>query len=351
MRRSRSLMAIAFTYVAFLAIAFMAGMTALTSVARAQPASDLFRGKTISIVVGTGDSGVYVIYARILARHWAKYIPGNPNIIVQAMPGGGGLRMGGWLHHVAPRDGTVVGMPVQTVAMAQVLEPKDVRFDVRAWNWLGILTETRQALVVTPTAGVRSFEDARKREVIIGSTAPGGNLFIVPKLAKELAGARFKIILGYRGAADLDLGIANGELQGRGGAWSDWKQSYPDWAKSGKIVPLALTGMERDREAPDLPLLRELVSNSVDQQVIDFFGQTDVFGRSFALPPGTPRQVVDLLRTSFEAAVKDEQLIFDITRGRWTLDSRNWRQAEQAANHTLNVTPAVVARMQEALAR
>jgi tripartite-type tricarboxylate transporter receptor subunit TctC len=193
--------------------------------------------------------------------------------------------------------------------------------------------------------------DARKREVIIGSTAPGGNLFIVPKLAKELAGAKFKIILGYRGAADLDLGIANGELQGRAGGWSDWKQLYPDWAKHDKIVPLALTGMKRDREAPDLPLLREEVSNPVDRQVIDFFSQTDVFGRSFAAPPGTPQQVVDLLRTSFAAVVKDKQLIADITRGRWAMEPKNWREVEQAANDTLNVAPAVVARMQAALAR
>jgi tripartite-type tricarboxylate transporter receptor subunit TctC len=329
----------------------VAAMTALIDVSRAQPASDFYRGKTISIVVGTGDSGAYVINARILARHWAKYIPGNPTIIVQSMSGGGGLRMAGWFHHVAQKDGTVVGMPVQTVAMSQVLEPKDARYDVRTWNWLGILTETRQAMMVSPATAVRSMEDARKREVIIGSTAPGGNLFIVPKLTKELAGAKFKIILGYRGGADLDLGIANGELQGRAGSWNDWKQLYPDWAKHDNIVPLALTGMTRDREAPDLPLLREQVSDPVDQQVVDFFSQTDVFARSFALPPGTPQAVVELLRTSFAAALNDEQLIVDITRRRWAMEPRNWQQVQQAANDTLNVTPAVVARMHEVLAR
>jgi tripartite-type tricarboxylate transporter receptor subunit TctC len=335
-----------------MAIAFMvAGMTTLTSLSLAQTAADYFRGKTISIVVGTGDSGAYVINARILARHWSKYIPGNPNIIVQAMPGGGGLKMAGWLQHVAQRDGTVIGMPVQTVAMSQVLEPKDARYDVRTWNWLGILTETRQAVVVSPTVAVRSLEDARKREVIIGSTAPGGNLFIVPKLTKELAGAKFKIILGYRGGADLDLGIANGELQGRAGSWNDFKQVHPDWAKLDKIVPLALTGMTRDREAPDLPLLREQVSDPIDQQVIDFFSQTDVFARSFAAPPGTPQHVVDLLRTSFAAVVNDEQLIADITRRRWSMEPRSWRQVGQAANDTLAVAPAVVTRMQEVLAR
>jgi tripartite-type tricarboxylate transporter receptor subunit TctC len=340
---ARYLMAVACT---------VAGMTTLTSVSRAQPAADFFRGKTITIVVATGDSGPYVISSRFLARHWAKYIPGNPNIIVQAMPGGGGLKMAGWLNHVAPRDGTVVGMPVQTAAMAQVLEPKDARYDVRTWNWLGILTEMRQAVTVAPTAPVRTMEDARKHEVIIGATAAtGGNLFVVPKLVKELAGARFRIVLGYRGAADMDKAILNGEVQGRGGSWNDWKQLYPDWAKHDDIVPLVLTGMTRDREAPDLPLLRELVSDPVDRQVVDFFSQTDVFARSFALPPGTPQAVVDLLRTSFAAAMNDEQLRADITRRRWSMEPRDWRHMEQAANDTLNVAPAVVARMKEVLAR
>jgi tripartite-type tricarboxylate transporter receptor subunit TctC len=340
---ARILTAIAFT---------VAAMATLTSASWAEPASDYYRGKTITIVVGTGDSGGYVISARFLARHWAKYIPGNPNIIVQAMPGGGGLKMAGWLDNVAQRDGTVVGMPAQTVAMSQVLDPKNAKYDVRAWSWLGILTEMRQAVIVSPAAPVRTLDEARKREVIIGATAAtSGNLFVVPKLTKELAGAKFKIVLGYRGGADMDKAMLNGEVQGRGGSWNDWKQLYPDWAKHDNIVPLVLTGMTRDREAPDLPLLRELVSDPLDRQVVDFFSQTDLFARSFALPPGTPQHAVDLLRTSFAAAVNDEQLKADITRGRWAMEPRDWRQMKQAATDTLNVAPAVVARMKEVLAR
>jgi tripartite-type tricarboxylate transporter receptor subunit TctC len=337
----RILMAIAFT---------LAGMMTLPSVSWAQP-SDYYRGKTITIVVGTGDSGAYVINARFLARHWAKYIPGNPNIIIQAMPGGGGLKMAGWLHNVAQRDGTVIGMPVQTVAMSQVLEPKDARYDVRTWHWIGILTETRQAVIVSPTAKVNTLEEARKREVIIGSTAPGGNLFIVPKLTKELAGAKFKIIMGYRGGSDLDKAILTNEIQGRAGSWNDFKQVNPNWAKRETIVPLALTGMTRDRDAPDLPLLRDQVSSPIDRQVIDFFSQTDMFARSFAAPPGTPQHVVDLLRKSFAATVNDEHLRADITRGRWAMEPRDWEQVQKAANDTLNVPPAVVTHMQEVLAR
>ena len=111
--------------------------------ALAQPPPDYFRGKTITIIVGTGEGGPYAIGAQLLARQWSKHIAGNPTIIVQSMPGGGGLKMAAWLQHVATRDGTVVGMPVQTVAMAQVLEPKDAQYDVRIWPWIGNMAVLR----------------------------------------------------------------------------------------------------------------------------------------------------------------------------------------------------------------
>lgn len=314
-------------------------------------ASDFYRGKTITIVVGTGDGGPYAIGAQLLARHWSRHIPGNPNIIVQAMPGAGGLKMASWLQTVALKDGTVVGMPVQTVAMAQVLEPAAAKYDVGTWPWLGNMAVLRQSVVVAANAPVKSIGDARQREVVIGATAQGGNLFIVPKLTRELAGAKFKIILGYRGTADLDKAMEGRELQGRGGTWDDWKLLHPDWAKGDVIVPLVLTGMKRAPEAPNVPLLRELVSDPVDVQVIDFFGQTDLIARPFTAAPGSPPELVDVLRASFAATMKDPQLIEDTAKRRWPFEPTGWQEVKKAADETLRVPPAVVARMQDVLAR
>jgi hypothetical protein len=209
----------------------------------------------------------------------------------------------------------------------------------------------RQSVVVLASAPVKSIEEARKTEVIIGATAPGGNLFIVPKLTRELAGAKFKIILGYRGTADLDKAMEGGELQGRGGTWNDWKLLHPDWSKGEKIIPLVLTGMSRDPDAPKVPLLREIVADPVDRQVVDFFGQTDVIARPFAAVPGTPQDLVDVLRTSFAAAVKDRSLIADAAKRRWPLEPTGWQEVEKAVHDTLAVSPKIVERMKDVLAR
>lgn len=338
--------AIGIGLLAKLVIAMTCGPAALPAAA-----SDFYRGKTISIVVGTGDGGPYAIGAQMLARHWSRHIPGNPNIIVQAMPGAGGLKMASWLHTVAPKDGTVVGMPVQTVAMAQVLEPAAAKYDVGSWSWLGNMAVLRQSIVVVASSPVKSMAEARQREVVIGSTAPGGNLFIVPKLARELASANFKIILGYRGTADLDKAMEGGELQGRGGTWNDWKLHHPDWAKGDKIIPLALTGTTRDPDAPNVPLLRELVSDPIDIQVVDFFGQTDMIARPFAAVPGTPPELVAILRASFAATMKDPELIADTAKRRWPFEPTGWQEVQKAVEDTLRVSSKVVARMQEVLAR
>lgn len=336
---------------AVVAAAGVAAAALSGSGALAQAASDFYRGKTITIVVGTGAGGGYAISAQLLARYWTSHIPGKPTIIVQAMPGGGGLKMAGYLHNVAPRDGSTIGMPVQTVAIAQVLEPKDVRYDARTWQWIGNMAMLRQSIVVSAKAPVRSFEDARKTEAIIGSTARGGNLFIVPKLAKELGGAKFKIILGYRGTSDLDKAIESGEVQGRGGTWHDWKQRNPDWKSGDKIVPLTLTGTERDPEAPNVPLLRELVADPLDRQVVDFFGYTDQIARPFAAVPQTPKHVVDVLRSSFAATMKDENLIGDAKKRGIPLEPTTWQQVEKAVLDTVNVSPKVVEHMRQVLAR
>jgi len=331
-----------------------AGIVAIAvpaSGASAQSGSNVYPSKTITIVVGTGAGGGYAVAAQLLGRYWPSYIPGKPSIIVQAMPGGGGLKMAGYLHHVAPRDGSVIGMPVQTVALAQVLEPKDVKYDVHTWQWIGNMAILRQSVVVSHAAPVHSMEEARKREVVIGSTARGGNLFATPKLAQELAGAKFKIILGYRGTADIDKAMESGEVQGRGGTWNDWKLRYPDWKKGDKIVPLVLTGVARDPDAPDVPLLRDLVSDPIDKQVVDLYGYTDEVARPFAAVPRTPQRIVDMLRESFAATMKDEKLIAD-TRARGVpFEPTDWHQVEKSVLDTVNMSPKVVARMREVLAR
>ena len=333
------------------AVVVAASVAALVLPAAGASAQTAYPAKTITIVLGTGAGGGYAVASQLLSRYWPAHIPGHPTIIVQAMPGGGGLKMAGWLHHVAPHDGSVVGMPAQTVALEQVLQPKSAKYDVHSWPWIGSMATMHQSVVINASAPVHSFADARKHQLVIGATGRAGNLFFTPKLAKELAGAKFKIVLGYRGSADMDKAMELNEIQGRGGAWDDWKLRYPDWKTANRIRPLVLTGMTPDPEAPNVPLLRNLVGDPIDQQAVDLFGFTDDMARTYAAVPKTPQHIVDMLRTSFEATMKDKQLASDARARGVPFSPADWHAVEKSVLATVNMSPKVVHHLSAVLAK
>lgn len=327
----------------------LASVSVLVTGAQAQGMSDPLKNKRITIVVGTGAGGAYGVTAQLLARYWTGHVPGNPSVIVQAMPGAGGLKMAGYLHNVAPSDGTIVGMALQTVAMAQMLRPKAVKHDVRTWPWIGNAAVLRQSIVVSGQSPVRSFDDARTTEVVIGATSRTGNLFIVPKMAKELAGAKFKVVTGYRGGAGINKAIDAGEVQGRGGTWQTWTMRYPQRLTNKEIIPLVLTGTRPDPDYPNVPLLRDLVSDPLDKQVVDFFGNTDMMARPFTGVPRTPKAMVDMLRTSFKATLNDPKMQTDAAKRGIPVNGTAWQELEKAALGILDVDPKVLARMKAVL--
>jgi len=336
----------------FGALAVLLGIAPLaSSTAAAQSAADFYGGKDLKLIVAAGSGGTYAVYARLLARHWKKYIPGQPNIVVQHMPGGGGIKAAGYLHNAAPRDGSVIGMPLQTVAAAQVLRPKAAKHDVRKWQWIGNMTVLRNTVAVWQGSGVTSVADARNRPVVIGSTGRGGDMFMVPKLANEMLGTKFKIVLGYRGIRDVDKAIEGGEAQGRAGSWLSWKLSHADWVKQGKIRQLFQVGSTRAKDLPNVPLMQELAKNDMDRKVIEFFGLTTQIARSVFALPDTPSYLVAALRTSFDKAMADKGLAAEAAKRGVPLEPMGWKEVQEAALRTANVDPAVLAHMRAALAK
>jgi len=329
----------------------LSAISVVSPAASAQSAADFYGGKNLTLIVAAGSGGTYAVYARLLARHWKKYIPGQPNIVVQHMPGGGGIKAAGYLHNVAPRDGSVIGMPLQTVAAAQVLRPKAAKYDVRRWQWIGNMTVLRNTVAVWHTSGVATIADARNKQVVIGSTGRGGDMFMVPKLANEMLGTRFKIVLGYRGIRDVDKAIEGGEAQGRAGSWLSWKLSHADWVKQGKVRQLFQVGFTRARDLPDVPLMQELATNETDRKVIEFFGLTTQIARSVIALPDTPPYLVSALRTSFDKAMADKDLAAEAAARGVPLEPMGWKDVQEAALRTANVDPAILAHMRAALAR
>src|SRR3954470_21370949 len=245
---------------------FLAASISLTS-ARAQTVEEFYKGKTITVVVTGATGSIYDLSARLVTRFMSEHLPGKPTMVVKMMSGGGHLIGTNWLYKVAPRDGSVLASIGEAIPLTQVLEPQNAKFDVSKFNWLG--NPGLSNLVLSPWAdkGIKTIEDAKKKEVIIGAggaTSPSGQM---PRALNNVLGTKFKIIVGFP-STSIDLAMERGEVDGRGSAQvSYYKTVRPHWVTGNKLNHLVQWGSKRDADLPDVPLLTELAHNEAERQV------------------------------------------------------------------------------------
>ncbi len=221
-----------------------------------QSVAQFYRGKSINFYIGYPPGGAYDLYARLVARFMGEHIPGKPTIIARNMPGAGGHTAAAYVATIAVPDGTSFGTADNSLPLAQVTGDKSLTFDVRKLEYLGNPIVTNNVMVVWHTAGVRSIDDARRREVIMGATRPSNPGGQYPRAANLLLGTKFKLVYGYPGTGDLNIAMEKGEIEGRGSNdWVGWKASKPDWVADRKIIVLAQIGLRREQDLPDVPLL------------------------------------------------------------------------------------------------
>jgi tripartite-type tricarboxylate transporter receptor subunit TctC len=282
------------------------GALAASSSGRADPAADFYSGKVISFFVGSDPGGSFGPYAQALAEHMPKHIPGNPKILVKFTGGqSGGLQLANSIQNVTPRDGLNIAMTQQTIVLNQVLQPEYAKYDARQWIWLGNMAPVRNMLSLWQTAKAQTIEEAKSVEVVIGATGPSSPTYIVPNIMNKFLGTKFKIVTGYKGAADLNLAMQRGEIEGRGASWVSVQLAIPDAIAQGLIRPIVFASITREPSAPDVPTLPEIMSDPLHKKVAEFISAESDFGRSVFLPPGVPSERVDALRKAFEATMKD----------------------------------------------
>ena len=241
-------------------------LTAACAVAAAAPASAQspavsFKDKTISVVTSTGAGGSYDVAARALARYMPRYLPGEPTMVVVNMPGGGNLLATNHMFNIAPKDGTMIASLHNAMPLHQALGGKGVRFDATRFNWLGSMGPDNSGVIVWKASGVATFDDLRRREVVLGGTGAGSGIVIFPLIMNKALGTRFKIVMGYRSSEEINIAMERGEVEARTlGLTSIFSQSG-DWLKAGKIAILAQIGTKRDARLPDVPLLSEFASD------------------------------------------------------------------------------------------
>jgi hypothetical protein len=279
-----------------------------SSLVRAQDAAtaDFYRGKTINVYIGVGVGGEYDIQARLVARYIGRHIPGNPSVVPQNMTGAGGLRAANYLYNVAPKDGTAIGMIANAFPAMQAAGIPGVQFDAAKMAWLGTIAPVVETMAVWSATGVKSIDDARRREVIAGASARGAITFIYPQMMNELLGTKFKIVTGYPGGNQINLAMERGEVEARNNTWSSWKATKADWLKEKKITVIAQAGPRASDL--DAPSVEDAARTPEERQLIELVVSGTQLGRPFATNSAPPERVA-ALRDAFATTMKDPEFL------------------------------------------
>jgi tripartite-type tricarboxylate transporter receptor subunit TctC len=279
--------------------------------ARSQAATDFFAGKQLSVLIGTTAGGGYDLYARVLARHMGRHLPGQPTLIAKNSPGAGGLTLANYLYNRAPADGTEIatvqnGLPFERLFQTLSSEGKNALFDATQFGWIGSITQSAYVTVTWHTAPVKTLADAMTREAVLGASATSSDSYVLAMLANRLLGTKFKVVHGYPGAAEVDLAVENGEVQGEAGKdWSTLTTTRPQWIKDGKINILVQMGMSAHADLGRVPMAIDLAKSAEDRQVMEIVFAKFGMSRPFFAPPGISQARLSMLRRAFSGTMTD----------------------------------------------
>ena len=292
-----------------LRLPILAGALALAVAAPALAQQGETMPKTITIyVAGTAGGGID-LYARMLGRHIGKYIPGNPTINVQDMPGAGGIRAANFIADSAPKDGGVMGTFPGGPLAEPLIGARNPGYDMSQFQWIGAISRDVSLCISWKGTPFKSLDDARKQQMIVAGTGAGSETDSIPLILNDVLKTKFRVVTGYLGTKETFMAIESGEAHGRCGlTFSSLKASKPDWLRDDKINIMLQMGLEKSPELPNVPLASELLSPE-DKQVLELVTMGTAVGRPFAAPPGTPAARVQILRRAFDAALKDPALL------------------------------------------
>ena len=305
---------------------------------------DFYRRQTISIL--SYSPGVSELYARLLARHMGRFIPGSPHIIVQGMPGAGGLKAIDYLYNIAPKDGSVICTMGSGLPFEPMLGRSDLKFDPLKLTWLGSMSRSVSVAVSWHSSRVKTFDDLLAHELIIPGTGVAADTQLVPTAIHHLTGARFKLIPGYPNILEAALAMEKGEVEGMG-YWTlgSIRSAHPDWIRDRKINFLYHTGTEPMPELPGVPMIRTRARNEVDAQALEFLLAREVIGRPFAAPPAIPPSRAKILRDAFMATLKDPEFLKEAEKSQFDISPVSGAEADALLKKASAASPEVIRRV------
>lgn len=288
----------------------------LDSRARAQGVADFYKGRTVEIVVGWSAGAGYDVYARFLARHMARHIPGNPSVVVQNMAGAASLRATNYIYNVAPKDGSAFGMIGRGTAFDPLLLPgTPAQFEAAKFGWIGSMNDEVSVCVAWEEPKVTRLDDVLTKELVIGGSGPSSDTDQFPLLMNRTLGTKFRIIPGYPGGNDINLAMQRGEVKGRcGWSWSSIRVTHPEQYRTKVFHVLVQLGLSKHPDLPDVPLIMDLAKTDEQRQMYKLVFARQVMGRPFLAPPGIPPDRLAALRKAFMDTMADPEFLGEADR-------------------------------------
>lgn len=334
----------------FKALGSLAAAAALTvlpiSAGQAQSVADFYKGKTIELLIGYSPGGGYDTYARTIARHMSKHIPGNPTIVPKNQPGAGSLKLTNFLFNVAPKDGTTFGTIGRGIPMEPLLGGEGTQFDAKEFNWIGSANDEVSICVAWHTTGIEKFEDLYEKELVVGGTGSGADTDTFPMLIKNVLGAKIKLISGYPGGSDILLAMERGEVGGRcGWSWSSVKSRRMDWIREGKVNILLQMSLAKHPDIPEVPLVMDLAETREQKQIFRLMFARQRMGRPYVAPPGVPEERVAALRKAFMDTMKDPEFLAEAKKAKLEITPVSGEEIQTLINELYEDTPQEIVEM------
>jgi tripartite-type tricarboxylate transporter receptor subunit TctC len=306
-----------------------------------------YDGKNINMYIGYSAGGGYDVYARLVARHMVRHVPGATEIVPNNMPGAGSLRMTNWLFNAAPKDGTAFGAPGRGVAFEPLLGD-GAQFDATRFNWIGSANNEVSVCVAWHTTGIKTIDDVRQRELVVGGTGGAADTDQFPKVLNALLGTRMRLVAGYPGGNDINLAMERGEVQGRcGWSWSSVVSTRANWLKEGRISVLVQLSMKKHEDLPNVPLVLDLAKTDQERQMLRLVFARQTMGRPFMAPPDVPADRVKILRDAFMATMKDKQFLAEAEKGKLEVDAVSGDEVQQVVREAFATPRELVKRVSE----
>ncbi|MBX9758256.1 MAG: hypothetical protein K2Y29_05720 [Beijerinckiaceae bacterium] len=303
----------------------------------------------LRIMLGHPPGGSYDLYARLAADFMKSHLPGNPTIVVEHRPGGGGVVATAFFYAQAPKDGSTIALFPETIAHTQLLEPSVGRWKVQEMTYIGSFAPVNTAFVFRKGSPAKSPADMRKTKTVAGCTGRNSQSYQYPAMLKELDGFHFDIVCGYKGSADSILAMERGEVDFVSSAWNSWRATHMGPIQAGDFIPLIQGGLKRNKEMANVPLMQELVTDPQKKKIIEFASAGAAIGRALIAPPGVPADRIAALRAAFDKMVADPAFLAEADKRKLEIEPTSGAEVQKIAAEILDAPRDIVERAMDAM--